>query len=328
MDYNKSVKKLIIPYIIDKILGEIDKHSEAWNFILNSYKVKESTRSYDYFKNESKSCLMEVVVDYTVTAKSGNSKLTRNEVVSFMIPQMIKSSFLLDGKARTHESYFDKGKDLNIGATYIAFDGCNYNVEKNTVNFYVRGLGSLLLNLDDIDDKSKFTDPEYLKKLNLSLTLRKKIRVIYGFDPGKKITKDLLLRMANAYQMSMRDHVITKQLITVDRALYMHLEKITYKLVRSISAQFYKNGNLYITSLQSAIYNFFKGRSESVNPVHYPDNFNELSYLIASKKVILETGADQKKELKVSKTRYNPTFFDVVDAAVTPDGKNILIKVS
>lgn len=322
MDYNKSVKKVIIPYILNNILGEIDKNSESWEFKIDSYKIKESTKGFDYFKNEGKSCLIEVDIDYTITSKD-DPKDVRKENISIFIPQMIKSSFVLEGKTRTHESYFDKGKDLNIGESYISLDGCTYRVKDNTVNFYVRGLGNQMLSLDDIDDSSKYNDPEFEKRLNLTTAQRKKIRIIYGFDPGKKLKKNTLIRMAKAYKMSMRDHVVTKQLITVDRALFMHLEKVTYRLVRSISAQFYKNGNLYITSLQSAIYNFFKGRSESVNPVHFPDNFNELTYLISSKKVILETGADQKKELKVSKTRYNPTFFDVVDAAVSPDGKNI-----
>lgn len=322
MDYNKSVKKVIIPYILDNILGEIDKNSEAWEFKIDSYRIKESTKGFDYFKNEGKSCLIELNIDYTVTSKE-DPKDVRKESTSIFIPQMIKSSFVLEGKTRTHESYFDKGKDLNIGESYISFDGCTYRAKENTVSFYVRGLGSQMLDLDDIDDSSKFDDPEFEKKLNLSTPLRKKIRIIYGFDPGKKLTKSTLIRMAKAYKMSMRDHVVTKQLITVDRALYMHLEKVTFRLIRSISAQFYKNGNVYITGLQSAIYNFFKGRSESVNPVHFPDNFNELTYLISSKKVILETGADQDKDPKVSKTRYNPTFFDIVDAAVSPDGKNI-----
>jgi DNA-directed RNA polymerase beta subunit len=327
MDYNKSLKKDIIPYIINNILSEIDANSESWVLKINSYTVKESKKPYDYFKNENKSCLVEVVVDYTISAKVGGKapkgSPPRHETVSIFIPQMIKSSFILDGKTRTHESYFDKGNDLDIHPNRISFKGFTYRIEDNMASFYVRGVGHQLLPIDDITDPSKFDHPEFEDTLKLDMSQRKKIRIIYGFDPGKKITKEALLKMASSYMMSMRDHVVTKQLITVDRALYMHLEKVTYKLLRGISAQFFKAGNLYITGLQNAIYNFFKNRSESVNPVHYPENFNELSYLIASKKVILETGADQKKELKVAKTRYNPTFFDVVDAAVSPDGKNI-----
>lgn len=323
MDYSQSLKKEIVPYILNNIIAKVDNNSESWSLTINGHRLKESTKPYDFFKNEGKSCLAELIIDYTVKSKDGDKSLTRHESVSIFIPQMIKSTFIIDGKTRTHESYFDKGNDLDIGESYIAFNGLTFRVKDNTVNFYIRGLGNQMLSVDEIHDKSKYNEPEFYDRLKLTPRQRKKIRIIYGFDPGKQITKDILIKMSDSYRMSMRDHVVTKQLITVDRALYMHLEKVTFKLVRSISAQFFKAGNLYVTGLQSAIYNFFKNRSESVNPVHYPESFNELTYLIASKKVIMETGADQKKELKVAKTRYNPTFFDVVDSAVSPDGKNI-----
>lgn len=324
MDYNKSLRTVIVPYIMDEIIGKIDSNAEAWKLTVSSYVLKESKESYDFFKNENKSCYAELIIDYIVSSKDPAKNIPpRSESISIFIPQMIKSSFILDGKTRTHESYFDNANDLNIGPEKIAFDGCTYGITSNTVNFYVRGLGSQKLTLDEIGDVNNFSDPEFAKKLDLTQRQRKKIRVVYGFDPGKRLTKEALIKMADSYTVSMRDHVITKQLITVDRALYLHLTKITYKVLRGLSAQFFKAGNLYVKGLQSAILNFFKNRSESVNPVHYPDNINELTYLIASKKVILETGADHNKDFKVSKTRYNPTFFDIVDAAVTPDGKNV-----
>jgi DNA-directed RNA polymerase beta subunit len=323
MDYNKALKKEIIPYIIDNIIRKIDANSDSWNLVVDSYRIKESTKSYDYFKNEGKTCSMEVIIDYTVSSKVPNPSLTRKESISIFLPQMIKSSFIYDGKTRTHESYFDKCKDLNISPDSVDFGGITYRAKNDTVYFYIRGLGSLMLSLDEINDPSKYTDPEFLKKLNLSEVQRKKIRIIYGFDPGKKITKELLVRMVDSYTMSMRDHVITKQLITVERALFMHIETITFGMVRRISAQFFKAGMVYLTGLQTAIDNFFKGRSESVNPVHYPDNINELTYLIASKKVVMETGNVKGVVTKVARTRYNPTFFDVVDSSVTPDGEQI-----
>jgi DNA-directed RNA polymerase beta subunit len=323
MDYNKSLKKEIVPYIMDNIIEKIDNNSDSWSITVNGYQLKESTKPYDFFKNEGKSCLAELDIDYTVKSRDGDASLTRHESISLFIPQMIKSTFIIDGKTRTHESYFDKGNDLDIGTSYIAFNGCTFRVKFNTVNFYIRGLGNQMLSVDEIHDKTKYNEPEFYERLKLTPRQRKKIRIIYGFDPGKLLTKNTLIKMADSYTMSMRDHVVTKQLITVDRALYMHLEKVTFKLVRNISAQFFKAGNIYVTGLQTAITNFFKNRSESVNPVHYPESFNELTYLIASKKVIMETGADKKKDLKVAKTRYNPTFFDVVDSAVSPDGENI-----
>lgn len=319
MDYNTSVETTIVPYIIDSILNEVDKNSKEYSLEVDKYRIKRAKQSFDYFKNEKKSCLMEVVIDYTITRK-GDLK-PRKEQVSIYIPQIIKSTFFIDGVARTHESYFDKCSDLNIGPDYISFQGVTYRVSEGILNFYIRGLGSFNISLSEMSEFDKYPEKEFIDCLKLTDRLRKKIQVIYGFDPGEILNKEILLKMSTSYRMSMRDHVVTKQLLTVDRALMAHIEKCTYRLIRTISNQLYKNGNLYISSVQSAIYNFFKGRSESVNPIHYPDNLNELTYLVSSKKVIMETGA--KKKLHVAKTKYNPTFFDVVDAAVTPDSQNI-----
>lgn len=317
MDYNKSLKKDICPYIIDNIISKVAENSDAWVLDVNSWKVKLATKDYDYYKNQRKSCLAELIIDYSIYSKTGGP--VRKESTTIFIPQMVKSSFVIDGDTRTHQSQFDKGHDLNIGENSIFFDGVTYRVKDDAVNFYVRGLGSQLVPLDKLEDKSFYNSPEFYEKLALTPQQRKKIRIIYGFEPGTKLTKEVLLKMGASYTMSMRDHVVTKQLLTVDRALYMHLEKITRKIVRTMSSQFYKNVGLYPASLQSSIYNFFKGRSESVNVVHFPDNLNELSYLIASKNVILET----QPGANVAKTKYNHTFFDVVDAAVTPDSKNV-----
>lgn len=317
MDYNKSLKKDICPYIVDKIIGVIADNSDDWILNVNSWRLKLATKDYDYYKNQGKSCLAELVVDYSIFSKKGGP--VRKESTSIFIPQMVKSSFVIDGKTRTQESYFDKGHDLDIGKDYISFNGPTYRVKDGSVNFYIKGLGSQIIPLDKLDDPSAYNDPEFMELLKLTPEQVKKIRIIYGFNPGKKITKEVLLKMGDSYTMSMRDHVVTKQLLTVDRALYLHMVKVTRKLVKTMNGQFYKNNGLYPAGLQSSIYNFFKGRSESVNPVHFPDNLNELSYLIASKKVILETGNNGS----VAKTRYNPSFFDVVDSAVTPDGANI-----
>lgn len=317
MDYNKSLRKDICPYIVDNIISVIGDGSDDWVLNVDTWKLKLATKDYDYFKNQGKSCLAELIIDYSIFSKKGGP--VRKESVSLFIPQMVKSSFVIDGKTRTHESYFDKCHDLNIGPTKIFFDGVTYDIPKNVVNFYIKGLGFQSVEIDKIHDKEVYTSPEYYEKLKLTPVQRKKIRIIYGFDPGTKITKEALMKMADSYTMSMRDHVVTKQLLTADRALHLHLEKSTRKVVRTMNGQFYKNQGLYPAVLQSTIYNFFKGRSESVNPIHFPDHFNELSYLIASKRVIMETGSGGH----VSKTRFNPTFFDVVDAAVSPDGPKI-----
>jgi len=319
MDYNKSLKKDVCPYIIDNIISVVGNKSESWVFNVDSWKLKLATKEYDYYKNQGKSCLAELIVNYSIFSKKGGP--VRKEQTSLFIPQMVKSSFVIDGKTRTHESYFDKGNDLNIGPDRIYFDGLTYRVSDSSVSFYIKGLGQQVIPLDKIDDDESYNDLEYKKLLNLTPQQVKKIRIIYGFNPGKKITKESLLKMGDSYTMGMRDHVVTKQLITADRALYQHLQKCTRKLLRTLNGQFYKNEGFYPASLQSTIYNFFKGRSESVNPIHFPDNLNELSYLIASKKVILETQSGAGAH--VAKTRYNPSFFDVVDSAVTPDGQNI-----
>lgn len=320
MDYNKALKDDICPFIMSEIISKVGIKSEEWIFSVDKWKLKLAKQDYDYFRNQGLTCQAEMIIEYTITHRAGVLP-SKKEQVSIFIPQMIKSSFVLDGKTRTHESYFDKGNDLAISENYISFDGVTYRDKDKMLNIYIRGVGNQAIPLDKIDDDLVYDSPEFLEKRKFSTNQRKKIRIIYGFDPGPEITKAGIERMMDQFMPTMRDHVVTKQLVTVDRALYQHLQKVSRKVIRTLDGQFYKNNSLYPSSVQSAINNFFKGRSESVNPVHFPDNMNELSYLIASKKVILETGS--KGDLHVSKTRFNASFFDVIDAGVTPDNKDV-----
>lgn len=319
MDYNKALQTDICPLIVNEIVAKVGTNSNEWNFKVDGWKLKLAKKEYDYYKNQGLTCQAELLIDYSIYKKSGGP--VRKESTSIFIPQMVKSSFVIEGKSRTHESYFDKDKDFFVSEDYLSFDGVTYRNKDKVLNIYVRGLGNKTVPLDKIDDDDAYGDPEFLDKRRLTSTQRKKIRIMYGFDPGDNLSTDAITRMIEQYQPTFRDHVVTKQLLTVDRALYQHLQKVTRKVIRTMDGQFYKNNSLYPTPLQAAVNNFFKGRSESVNPVHFPDNLNELSYLIASKKVILETGS--KGDLHVSKTRYNQSFFDVVDAGVTPDNKDV-----
>lgn len=320
MDYNKALKDDICPYIVNEIIAKVGSNSEEFVFRVDAWKLKLAKKEYDYYKNQGLTCQAELVVDYSIYRKTGGP--IKAETASIFIPQMVKSSFVIEGKSRTHESYFDKGSDFFVSPDFISFEGATYKAKDKILNIYVRGLGNLAVPLDRISDDSFYGEKEFLEKRKLTTVQRKKIQIMYGFDPGSELTSESLERMHNMYEPTMRDHAITKELITVDRALYKHLVKVTRKLVRTLDGQFYKNNSLYPSSIQGAVNNFFKGRSESVNPVHFPDNMNELSYLIASKKVILETGANGG-DLHVSKTRYNTSFFDIVDAGVTPDNRQV-----
>lgn len=98
-------------------------------------------------------------------------------------------------------------------------------------------------------------------------------------------------------------------------------DKVFHKIRRGIIYKTIKNGNLYLTGVQSFIDNFFRMRSINFNSVQTGKDSNPLSLDVQSKRIYFYGGNYTDGFEKVQ--MYNNYFIGVLDPIKTQDGPNI-----
>lgn len=184
------------------------------------------------------------------------------------------------------------------------------------------------------DGERKFikTDIDQLSEEDLAISdyCAKKLRLLFNLsEVPTHITPEVLAAVMSSKGSDKRDHALNKRIITPEMALLRSI-RIDGTVLDQIRGKFYnsmvgrrkdKTGTIYLKSLQNSINAFFNNQNEHLTGIQSPTNANPLIFESMKDMVIFENDSSKTSKV-VPYSKYDLSFYGIVDPALTPDNKN------
>lgn len=170
--------------------------------------------------------------------------------------------------------------------------------------------------------------------LKLSARASKKLGILFKFPTNPEyLTEDVVNHIKANFSPDLRDHALNKKFMTAEEALIRifndwerkkeSIKEIRNKYYDSVNPSRRKNpiGKFYPKTIQNTIDKFFRNTDTYFTGIQNPTNTNPLTFESIKSKIILENDPNKTNRL-VHYSKYNLTFYGLLDPAMTPDNAN------
>lgn len=253
-----------------------------------------------------------------------NDKEYNQKSESIELPLMIDGIYVIDGKCKLPLNYIVNDD------TCIIYE----NRIKISSSMYISRVNGLKIAVDEDNKEFETVDYETIDPDLLKLTdyIAKKLSILFDIEPTPThLTKSVVDQILENYKTKKRDNVLNKKIMTPEMALIRNLEVGRKKIIDHIRGKYYHSvryrkhdnkGTLYLKSLQNAIDKFFRGTDQYFTGIQNPTNANPLIFESMKSKVIFEDDSSKTKKGLLPYSKYDLSFYGLVDPAITPDNGN------
>ena len=243
---------------------------------------------------------------------------------SIELPLLIDGIYIVDGKCKLPLNYIVNDDTCTIYENRI----------KISSSMYISKVNGLKIAKDD--DRSQYEQVDYdeidPELLQIPDYIGKKLSILFDIEPTPKVfTKEVVEQIMENLKSKKRDNVLNKKIMTPEMALIRNLEVGRKQVISHIRGKYYHSiryrkhdnkGTLYLKSLQNAIDKFFRGTDKFFTGIQNPTNANPLIFESMRSKVIFEDDSSRTKKGLLPYSKYDLSFYGLVDPAVTPDNTN------
>lgn len=310
--------------LIERVISGVNKYLKEGKprLILDGIEVKlpESSNLVDYVGKKTYQSIIRV--KYHTDAEG-----SKTEVAKLELPILIEGIYVVDGKCKLPLNYMNNDTKCLIGADKIILNSEICIDIKSDSPLRVKDEESnkfVPVNISEMDEEVLKLDPYTAKKL----------AILYGLEGTPEyLTEELLQYLVVHFNKGMRDNALNKVIITPSMALIRNIRILLNEGggMREIRGKYYQSftykktakGKLYLKSIQNAINDFFTGNDEFFTGIQNPSISNPLIFESMKNKVIFETRRNKRtKKSKISYTRFDSSFYGLIDPTQTPDNSN------
>lgn len=250
-----------------------------------------------------------------------DGKSNKRKSVKLDVPILIDGIYVVDGKCKLPLNHIINDPECSIYSDKIILND----------HLLVKFNGELMFRSEE---SKKFEDIDINQlsenDLKLSEYCGKKLRLLYGLNTTPdKLTEEVILAIQSKKNGNQRDHALNKKIVTPEMALIRSI-RLNSKVLDQIRGKYYNSlnkrykdhtGTLYFKSIQNAINAFFKNQDDYMTGIQSPTNANPLIFESMKDTIIFENDSS-KTSKAIPYSKYDISFYGIVDPAITPDNKN------
>jgi DNA-directed RNA polymerase beta subunit len=334
MGYNDNILSLMWNYV-DTVMRKIsarDKQGRTIRLLKQSVAFDDESNRNKYI-NSGTTYGFDVEYFYEVSGKTEEGTPFKDkDSFSLTIPRMLHNTFVIEGKERVATSTLVPSGECivrlmdNGNGRFVQYD-----LDRKVMWYQKTRRQEERMELrikSDIDgdilvEASPTNFEAYKDYLYLNEDLRDKLRVKLDTDDVPEyITYDLTMEMmkrADNNKDKYEDLIIDKEFSSTEKGLMDVLSYATLKgrsIIVNLQKNFFKQGKIYPTELQSAIIRYFKVADSS--SIDIPRTINPVVFDSLSSKVIFAHPHGSPTYMS-----YNRSMSDIIDPVNTPNNNNI-----